>query len=140
MSETNDNDGTENGAIDQGFAEAELSARERLANDAPDTPTAPIEGGIALDLVTRQILFVRREVAPNLAEYYEAEEFDLLNYGVHPFLPVSVEDRALECVFLSDITAESLGKFGENGKTYDFPEGRLAHVPIERTWHAGGGE
>ena len=89
--------------------------------------------------MTRQPLFVRRVVAPTLSQYYEREEFDLLNYGVHPFLSVSIDDRVFECVFLSDITAESLSGF-DSAKTYDYPEGRLAHVPVEQAWTNGGEE
>lgn len=125
------------GAIDNEFDDAELTAREQLEQSRPGTPTRPTEGGIAFDLVTRQPLFIRRVVDPDLVTYYKHEEFDLYNYGVHPYLPVTTDDRVLECVFLSDITAESLGSF-DSSKTYDFPEGRLAHVPVEQAWHEGG--
>jgi hypothetical protein len=132
-------DGGVEGAIDNEFDEAERTAREQLEAARPDTPTEPVEGGIAFDLVTRQPLFVRRVVAPTLVEYYEREEFDLLNYDTHPYLPVSIDDRVFECVFISDITAESLSGFSSE-KTYDYPKGRLAHVPVEQAWTSGGDE
>lgn len=113
-------------------------AREALLEGRPDV-TSPISGGLALDLVTRQLLFVRRQVAPDLATYYDTEEFDLLNYKMHPYLPVTVDDAVLECVYLSDVTAESLDGWGD-AKTYDFPVGRLAVVPVMDAWGGSGGE
>lgn len=124
------------GAIDADWDDAEADYEERLADALADVQTVPMPGGLALDLVTRQLLFVRRVVADNLAEYYEEEGFDLGTYGVHPYLPVRADDHVLECVYLSDVTAESLAGFGD-AKTYDFPAGRLAHVPVEEAWTGG---
>lgn len=124
------------GAIDSDWSDSEKSYEERLEAALADVQTEPMAGGLALDLVTRQPLLVRRVVAESLGEYYEAEGFDLGTYGVHPYLPVSADNRVLECVYISDITAESLGNFG-NAKTYDFPAGRLAHVPVEEAWTGG---
>lgn len=70
---TEDHEDELDGAIDSGFEESELSTHETLRNDQPDM-TEPVAGGLAFDLVTRQVLFVRRVVADDLAEYYEAEE------------------------------------------------------------------
>ncbi len=58
-------------------------------------------GSIALDLVTRQPLFVHEQVADDLVEYYEREEFDFYSYKTHPYLPVSLDDRVFEYVFIS---------------------------------------
>lgn len=124
------------GAVDHSFDEAERSTREVLQEGVADVRTAPLPGSVALDLVTRQLLLVRRESYPDLAAHYEAEDYSLLEYGVHPYLPVSVDDAVYECVYLSDVTAESLANFGD-AKTYSFPAGRLAHVPTEE---AGDGE
>jgi len=112
--------------------EGAVPAREQLLADQPEL-TAPVAGGLAVDLVTRQLLFVRREVAPDLAAYYEAEDFDLLNYGPHPYLPVTVDDAVLECVYIDDVGVQDLDGLAES-KTYDFPQGRLAAVPIQEVW------
>jgi len=121
------------GAVDHSFDEAERSTREVLLDEVADVRTAPLPGSVALDLVTRQLLLVRRGSYEDLAAHYEAEGYSLLSYGVHPYLPVTVDDAVYECVYLSDVTAESLANFGD-AKTYDFPEGRLAHVPVEEAW------
>ncbi|WP_135535359.1 hypothetical protein [Halostella pelagica] len=95
--------------------------------------TEPMAGGLAFDLVTRQPLFVRQRVADTLGEYYDAEGFDLADYKAHAYLPVRPDDAVYECVFISEITAESLHEWG-SAKTYDYPRGRLAHVPVEEAW------
>jgi hypothetical protein len=120
------------GALDNDFDEAAVPAREQLLADQPEL-TAPVAGGLAVDLVTRQLLFVRREVAPDLPTYYDEEDFDLLNYGPHPYLPVTVDDAVLECVYIDDVGVQDLDGLGDS-KTYDFPRGRLAAVPIQEVW------
>jgi len=95
-----------------------------------DTQTEPMAGGVALDLVTRQPLFVRQVKYDDLREHYDAEGYNLLAYKSHPYLPVSVDDRVFECVFIGH-DPESAFKAGD---TYDFPEGRLMHVPVEEAW------
>jgi hypothetical protein len=119
-----------NGAIDNDFDVAEQGAEEVLQEAVADLPTEPYGGSIVFDLVTRQPLYVRSIAAASVVKHYEQEGFDLASYGVHPYLPVSPSDTVYECVFLSDITADSLAAFGD-AKTYDFPRGRLAHVPVE---------
>lgn len=121
------------GAIDQDWSEAERDARDQLLDDKPDV-VEPMEGGLAFDLVTRQLLFVRQRVADDLVEYYEAESFDLLNYKMHPYLGVAIDDAVFECVFLSDINAEGLHDVSSSN-TYDYPTGRLAVVPIHEAWN-----
>lgn len=120
------------GAVDNDFDESEVSAREQLLADQPDM-TDPVAGGLAFDLVTRQLLFVRRVVADDLAEYYDQEGFDLLNYNEHAYLPVTVDDAVFECVFIADVSADDLDSFG-SAKTYDYPRGRLAAVPVQEAW------
>lgn len=95
--------------------------------------TDPVAGGLALDLVTRQPLFVRRVVADSVTDYAEAEDFDLLTYKMHEYLPVREDDTVYECVFVADIGAQSLHEWG-GASTYDFPEGRLAVVPVWEAW------
>lgn len=117
------------GAIDHEFDENERSYDERLADALEGIQTDPMAGGVAFDLVTRQPLFVRSKVADSLAEYYAAEGFDLATYKMHTYLPVRPDDAVYECVFLGDLDSLHTSR-----KTYDFPRGRLAHVPVENAW------
>lgn len=93
----------------------------------------PVPGGLAVDLVTHQPLFVRTAVADTVAEYAEAEDFDLAGYKMHPFLPVREDDTVYECVFIGDLGVKSLHEWGDV-KTYDLPRGRLATVPVWDAW------
>jgi len=121
------------GAIDQEFEDAEQEYADRLADALDGIQTEPTPGGLAFDLVTRQPLFVRQQVAGSLGEYFEDEGFDLATYKMHPYLPVRADDAVLECVFISEITAEGLHDWA-SAKTYDYPAGRLAAVPIDAAW------
>lgn len=124
----------QDGAIDADFGDAERSAREQLRAALDDLgPTEPMEGGVALDLVTRQPLFVRRRVADTLVEYYEANDFDLLTYKNHPYLPITVDDAVFECAFIP----RSAEQAHSVGKTYDYPRGRLMVIPIHQAWGDG---
>lgn len=124
---------TDQGAIDHDFEEGEQSYEERVEGALEGIQTEPVAGGIVVDIVTRQLLFVHEKVAPDLATYYDEEGFDLATYGPHPWLPVTFDDAAFECVYLSDVSLEKLGDWGDV-KTYDFPAGRLAPVPVHMAW------
>ena len=50
---------SEQGAIDADFDDAELSYEQRVENALEDVRTEPVPGSLAIDLVTRQLLFVR---------------------------------------------------------------------------------
>ena len=117
------------GAVDHDFDDAEQSYDEQLADALADVDTDPIEGGVAIDVVTRQPVFVRRQVADTLAEYYDAEGFDLATYKQHAFLPVRPDDAVFECVFIGGVD-----DLHGSRKTYDYPRGRLAVVPIDMAW------
>lgn len=129
MTDTNTNTGSGNGAIDNSWDDAEQSYEERLADALDGVQTEPMAGGIAIDLVTRQLLFVRRKVADSLGEYYEREGFCLKTYKTHPYLPIRADDSVFECVFAGDLDGLHTAR-----KTYEFPRGRLAHVPVESAW------
>jgi hypothetical protein len=122
------------GAIDNDYDDAERSAREILEANQPPVTDVMVEG-VAFDLVKRQPLYVRQRVADDLVEYYEQEEFDLLNYNQHPYLPVTIDDPVYECVFLGN--AEGLHNCN---KTYDYPAGRLAVIPVHEAWTDDGGD
>jgi hypothetical protein len=127
----------EQGAIDADFDDAEVPYEERLANALADIRTEPVPGSLAIDIVTRQLLFVRRDVADTLGEYHAEEGFDLATYGPHPWLPVHASDSVFECYYLSDLSMDSLDDLGDL-TSYDFPRGRLATVPVELAWSEGG--
>lgn len=123
-------DDTAQGAIDNEFDENLRDAREALEDELADVQTEPMAGGVAIDLVTRQPLFIRRVVADSVVEYYEDEDFDLNSYKSHPYLPVSLEDTVYECVFVPTNPEQAHSV----GNTYSFPRGRLMHVPVEQAW------
>jgi len=117
------------GAIDNDFDDAEADYEARVQAAIEGIQTEPMAGGVAFDLVTRQPLFVRTKVADSLAEYYAAEGFGIATYKMHTYLPVRLDDAVYECVFLGDLDGLHTSR-----KTYDFPRGRLAHVPVENAW------
>ncbi|GAB7010441.1 hypothetical protein [Halorubrum trueperi] len=125
---------SEQGAIDSDFQDPELSYEGRVESALDDVRTEPVAGSLAIDIVTRQLLFVRSKVADTLGEYYEQENFDLATYGPHPWLPVTVDDAAFECYYVNDLSLDSLDELADLND-YAFPEGRLAVVPVENAWN-----
>ena len=125
------------GAVDADFDDAEVPYAERVDAALDDVRTDPVPGSLALDIVTRQLLFVRAKVADDLEAYYEQEGFDLATYGPHPWLPVTLDDAAYECYYVNDLSLDGLDDVGGK-RDYDFPAGRLAVVPIEMAWADGG--
>ena len=120
-------------AIDNDFDDAEQSYDEQLADALDGVQTEPMAGGVAIDLVTRQAVFVRREVAETCREYYVEEGFDLVTYKMHPWLPgIDAENAVYECVYLDGNPQNS----HKPGRTYDFPAARLMHLPVEMAWDA----
>lgn len=121
------------GAVDNDYDDAERSYTDQLDDALADVPQRPMAGGVAIDLVTQQAVFVREQVAETCADYYEAEDFDLVTYKMHPWLPgIGPENAVYECVYL-DGNPQNAHK---PGKTYDFPQARLMHLPVEMSWDA----
>jgi len=119
------------GAVDSDFEDAELSYAERVEDALAGAQTDPMAGGVAIDLVTQQPVFVRAEKYSDLKAHYEAEGYDLATYKMHPYLPgIDVDNSVFECVYL-DGNAQNAHK---PAKTYDFPEARLIHLPVEQAW------
>ena len=134
---TNDDNGTteQNGAIDNDFDDGTRAYADRVADALEGIRTDPVPGSLAIDMVTRQLLFVRQKKADTLAEYYDAEDFDLLTYGPHPYLPgVTAANAAFECYYANDLKLKKLDELDKR-RSYDFPSGRLAVVPIENAWN-----
>lgn len=122
---------TDSGAVDNDYDDAERSYAEQVADAVEGVQTDPMQGGVAIDIVTRQAVFVRQKKADTLAEYYDAEGFDLYTYKMHPYLPgIDVENAVYECVYL-DGNPQNAHK---PGKTYDFPSARIMHYPAEQAW------
>ena len=122
-----------NGAIDNDFAANEREARDQIEDALADHNRSVEPGDIAIDLVYHRPIFVRRVVADSCVAYWEdGKDFDITTYKAHPYLPVTADDRVVECVFIptkpGDITHEP------GSKTYDYPTGRLARVPVEHLW------
>jgi hypothetical protein len=125
--------GTDQGAIDQDFEDAERSYDDRVAEALADVPTEPLQGGVAIDIVTRQAVLVRRQVAETCREYYDENSFDLVTYKMHPWLPgIGPENAVYECVYI-DGNPQNAHK---PGKTYDFPSARLMALPLPMAWDA----
>ena len=121
------------GAIDNSFDDAERDPREVLAERNAEHARAIGVDDVCIDLVTRQPLYVVDIAAPSVAAYFEEEDFDLLNYNQAPYLPVQMSDEVYKCVFIPGL--DGLHKLK---KTYDYPAGRLAKVPIEEVSDEGG--
>ena len=119
------------GAVDNDFDENELNYEEQLENALEGINTEPLEGGVAIDIVTRQAVFVRQRVADTCREYYEEEGFDLVTYKTHPWLPgIGPENAVFECSYI-DGNPQNAHK---QGRTYDFPRARLMALPIDLSW------
>jgi hypothetical protein len=123
----------ENGAVDADYDEALDPYEERVADALAEVRRDPVPGGIAIDIVTRQAMFVRDVSYETCREHYEAEGYDLVTYKMHPWLPgIGPENTVYEAVYL-DGNPQNAHK---PGRTYDFPAARLMHVPIEMAWDA----
>lgn len=118
------------GAIDADFDDAERSYEEQVDAALEGVQTEVMPGDVAIDLVTRQTLFVRGVEYDSLEEHYNEEGYSLLLYNEHPFLPgVTLENRVLECVFV-----EGPKGIHNQSRTYSYPEGRLMRVPADLAW------
>jgi hypothetical protein len=119
------------GAIDQDYDDALEDYQDRVADALEGVRQEPMKGSIAIDIVTRQAMFVKEKKADTCAEYYDEEGFDLVTYKMHPWLPgISTENAVYEAVYL-DGNPQNAHK---PGKTYDFPAARLMHFPVEMAW------
>lgn len=125
------------GAVDHDFDDAERPPAARLAESFEDTvgdrdthrDLSP--GDYAIDLVTRQLLYITDQPAESLVEYYDEEDFDLASYKQAPWLPVRSNDPVFTCEFVST-SIKDVHKAGDSGKDYDYPAGRLAGpIPLE---------
>jgi len=116
------------GAIDKDFDESARDPRDILQEKLDGFPREVKGGDVVIDLVQGRPLYVRRQRG-TAVEYFESEDFDLTTYKAHPWLPITPDDTIFECVFLPT-NPESIPT-SKGDKTYDYPRGRLARVPVE---------
>ena len=119
------------GAIDSDFDDAERSYDEQVADALSDVRTEVVPGSVAIDIATRQLVFVREESYESCRDHYAAEGYDLCTYKTHPWLGVTPDDRVFEVAFLDSNPSE----VHKTGRTYDYPESRLVPVPVEQAWN-----
>lgn len=119
-----------NGAIDNDWEDSERSTGEVMRAAIEDLDHELSAGSVAIDLVTSQPLYLHEQVADDLAEYKDENDFDLFSYKSHPYLPVRLDDRVFECVFVTHDPQQA----HNSGKTYDYPEGRLMKLPLSEAW------
>lgn len=82
-------------------------------------------GDVAIDLIKRGKVMVLERAAISVREHRQTADYDIGDYGGNPLLDVTDEETVWTCVYLPDEpTTEFSG-------TYDFPESRLARVPVE---------
>lgn len=103
-----------NGAIDNDWAASERSTEAVMTAAVEDLDHELSAGSVAIDLV----------------EYNEANDFDLFSYKSHPYLPVRLDDRVFQCVFVTHDPQQA----HNSGKTYSFPEDRLMKIPLSEAW------
>lgn len=128
---TRDNQG---GAVDSDFDDAARDGETVLREALAGYPRTIRPGDIVIDLVQGRPLYIRREVAPTAAEYFDVQDFDLTTYKAHPWLPITPDDTVFECVFIPTKPQDIPGSKGD--KSYDYPRGRLARVPVEWLYDA----
>lgn len=117
------------GAVDKSFDDAERDARSILQENVDAFPSDIRRGDVVIDLVKNRPLYVWRVAAETAVDYFDSNDFDLTTYKAHPFLPVSPDDTIFECAFLPT-TVEDI-RTSAGAKSYDYPRGRLARVPVE---------
>lgn len=81
-------------------------------------------GDVVLDLTQNAKMHVLEQTTKTVAEYNDNHDFDLSSYKVHPQLRVTQDEPVYACVYLP-------GELASPNGTYDFPESRLARIPVE---------
>lgn len=121
------------GAIDEPFAANEREARDQITDKLAEYNRGVEAYGVAIDLVYHRPVFVRKQVADTCVAYWEdGEDFDITTYKSHPYLPITADDAVFECVYIPTKPGDIRHDAGD--RTYDFPTGRLARVPLENLW------
>lgn len=82
-------------------------------------------GDVCHDLIERGKVQIVAKKADTVADLREREKFDLADYKAHPLIRVPDDDTVWTAVYLPDKPTTTF-----NG-SYDFPESRLARVPVE---------
>jgi hypothetical protein len=82
-------------------------------------------GDVVIDLVERGKMVVVERAAHSVDAHRQTESYDISEYKSHPLLDVSDTEAVWTCVYVPDKPST------EFSGTYDFPESRLARVPVE---------
>jgi len=82
-------------------------------------------GDVCIDLVERGKVYVMERAAISVRKHREQESYDISDYKANALLDVRDEETVWTCVYLPDKPQT------EFSGTYDFPESRLARVPVE---------
>ena len=82
-------------------------------------------GDVCIDLVERGKIFVMERAAISVRKHREREDYNIDDYKANSLLDVGNEETVWTCVYLPDKPQT------EFSGTYDFPESRLARVPVE---------
>lgn len=128
-------DGGPGSAVDHGFEEHPTDTRTILDENLAGIKRAPDPGYVAIDLVTRKIVYVDCIVAGTVQQYFEEESVDLRSYKTHPYLPVKLDDTVYGVVYVEP----SVEGIHNAGDVYPMPRGRLARIPVEQAtpkWRA----
>lgn len=82
-------------------------------------------GDVAIDLVERGKVQVVNKAAETVDEHEHREDYAISEYKGNQLLNVGREEPVWECVYLPSDPTTSVGR------TYDFPDSRLARCPVE---------
>lgn len=95
-----------------------------MSEDAVVSELRP--GDVAHDLVKRGKVMVVGQAAETVAEHQaRTSDYDIQEYGANGLLNVSADEPVWKVVFLPD---EPKTEFSG---TYDYPDSRLARIPVE---------
>lgn len=89
----------------------------------PDAAIKP--GDVCHDLVQRGKVQVVELAAQSVSIHRQRSDYDITEYKANALLDVQETERVFTCVYLPEDPTVSFSG------TYDFPESRLARVPVE---------
>jgi hypothetical protein len=82
-------------------------------------------GDVVLDLAQGALMQVVEQSYESVEKHWDKEGFDLAEYACHPLFGVEPDEPVWKCVYLK----ASLKSLPD--ASYDFPDSRLARVPVE---------
>ena len=82
-------------------------------------------GDVVLDLAQGSLMQVVEKSYESVEKHWDKEGYDLAEYACHPLFDVQSDEPVWKCVYLK----ASLKSLPDG--SYDFPDSRLARVPVE---------